>query len=166
MKVLLLILAGMFSGGPLLADMWQDYKKLRLVCFWKISASEAEAMKPVFPAANRRDTPYELQQIIKQTDISAHLAFKISPAIELSVQSLLQDDGQDLALITTRLARLDTGEGFGDNHDVPRNASGMNLLQIHTAGQASFVSYACGAYEMPLPAVPRIHAPARRPPIH
>lgn len=166
MKSFLFLLAALLTGGPLVADMWHDYAKLRLVCFWKISATEAEASKPVFPAANRRDIPYQYQEIMKNADISAHLAFKISPAIELSVQSLLQDDGQDLALITTRLARLDTGAGFGDNHDVPRNASGMNVLPINKAGQTSFVSYACGAYDLPLPAAPRVLTPARHPPIH
>ena len=145
--------------------MWQDYSKLRLVCFWKISASEAEALKPDFPAANRAFVAYEYQKIMKQADISAHLLVRISPDIELSVQSLLQDDGQDLAIITTRLAHLSAAKGFGDNHDVPRNVSGMNFLLLGPPAKSRYVSYACGPYEMPLPAKPRIVEPARRPPI-
>lgn len=145
--------------------MWQDYAKLRLVCFWKVSASEAEALRPEFPPANRVSAPYEYQEIMKQADISAHLLVKISPDLELSVQSLLQDDGQDLAIITTRLAHLSASKGFGDNHDVPRNVSGMNFQLLGPPSRNVYVSYACGAYDLPLPAKPRVVERARRPPI-
>lgn len=145
--------------------MWQDHSSLRLVCFWKISASESEALKPEFPAGNRAVAAYEYQEIMKQADISAHLVAKISPDIELSVQSLLQDDGQDLAIVTTRLVHLSAGKGFGDNHDVARNASGMNFLLLSSAAKKTYVSYACGVYDLPVPSRPRILEPARRPPI-
>lgn len=145
--------------------MWQDYAKLRLVCFWKVTSSESEALNARFPAANRRDVAYEYQEILGHGDVSANLAVTLAPGLELTVQSLLQDDGQDLALITTRLVNARTRKGLGDNHDVARNASGMNYVLIEEGGRRTYVSYACGAYDLPVPASPRIPAPARRPPI-
>lgn len=154
-----------FLMSTLQADsMWQDYQKLQLVCFYKTAATREEALRPVFPAGNRRAVGFEFQRILKQPDISATLQMRIAAGLSLTVTSLLQDDGQDLAIITTRLVREDNMKGFGDNHDTPRNTSGMNYMELDGFPGAKFVSYACGLYDS-LPAQPRVVEGARVPPI-
>ncbi len=148
--------------------LWQDYAKLRLVCFWKTSQTEKEARSPGFPPGNRKDVPYESKELMKTRDISAGFFVKITPRIELMVQSLLQDDPRDQAVVTTRLSYAD--KGFGDNHDLSRNTSSHNYIRIEppAAGFPAYVSYACGVYEVPIPDRPRFPADAepRVPPIH
>ncbi|MBI3394709.1 MAG: hypothetical protein HY042_02630 [Spirochaetia bacterium] len=152
-------------------SLWQDYKKLRLVCFWKRVNGLSAAKSPVFPAANRRDVSYEFQEIMKHADISAHMFIDVSPGIQLMAESLLQEDPTDTALVTTRLGLTASGQGFGDNHDVKRNASGLNYVPLpaNRAGSTpEYVSYSCGVYELPLPAQPRLSPglEVRIPPIH
>lgn len=156
------------KAGRTNRTLWQDYDKLRLVCFWKTSATESDAKSPRFPPANRKDVPYESKELMKQRDISASFFVKITPSVELMVQSLLQDDARDQAVVTTRLSYAD--KGFGDNHDVSRNTSGHNFVRIEPSmpGTPAYVSYACGVYELPLPAQPSFPGDSqpRVPPIH
>jgi len=169
-RPILIVTISMLLGTSLCAaTMWHDHKSLRLLCYWKTVHSEKEARDTTFPPSNRQDAAYEYQEIMKQPDISAHMFIQVAPEAKLTVESLLQDDGQDLALVTTRLGLPATG--FGDNHDLRRNTSGQNYVQIKASGpneKSTYVSYSCGVYELPLPAQPRL-APGstpRLPPIH
>jgi len=153
-------------GGTL----WQDHEKLRLVCFWKTVSSQKEAVDPAFPRRNRRDIAYEYQEIMKHPDISAHFFVEVASGVELTAESLLENNPEDRALVTTRLGVKSTGRGYGDNHELRRNTSGQNYVQINE-GRSSrpiFISYSCGVYELPIPAQPRLSPDEspREPPIH
>lgn len=160
-----LIAGGSAVANPKASTMWDDYAKLRLVCFWKVVATEKEAMSPGFPPANRMAAAYEKQMLMGHPDISAAFFVTISPTNRLMANSLIEGAPDDTALVTTRMELQDQGRALGDNHSVPRNTSGQNFIWINSNKPnlpKQYLSYSCGVYQLPLPLQPSL-APGQTP---
>ncbi|MCE9597564.1 MAG: hypothetical protein K8S54_06310 [Spirochaetia bacterium] len=142
------------------STMWDDYAKLRLVCFWKVVPTEKDAMAPWFPPMNRMETPYVKQMLMGQADISASFFVNVTPTNRLMANSLLEGAPDDTALVTTRMELRDQGKAMGDNHSVRRNTSGQNFIwtNSNTPSQPrKYLSYSCGVYQVPVPAQPALN---------
>lgn len=135
MRLLWVAVVGLLSSAAYATTLWDDYKNLKLVCYYKTSYSEKAAQNGKFPRKNRLESLYVAQDLVGSPDISASFFYE-NFRVQFMANSLLFDDERDLALVTTRIGVKSTGEGYGDNQEIPRNGS-ARVMQFVGRDEAS-----------------------------